>query len=59
MTFLLLLDMMTYRDTLSLLCIFIYLVSILFGLSADALSTISFCADCPVHLSREGMSVVG
>ena len=32
--------------------------SILFGLSADALSTIAFCVDCPVHLSTEGMSVV-
>ena len=32
--------------------------SILFGLSADALSTNAFCVDCPVHLSREGMSVV-
>ena len=32
--------------------------SILFGLSADALSTMVFCVDCPVHLSREGLSVV-
>ena len=32
--------------------------SILFGLSADALSTIAFCVDCPVHLSTEGTSVV-
>ena len=32
--------------------------SILFGLSADALCTIAFCVDCPVHLSIEGTSVV-
>ena len=32
--------------------------SILLGLSADALSTIAFCVDCPVHLSTESMSVV-
>ena len=32
--------------------------SILFGLSVDALSTIAFCVDYPVHLSIEGTSVV-
>ena len=32
--------------------------SILFGWSADALSTTAFCVDCPVHPSIEGESVV-
>lgn len=32
--------------------------SSIFRLSADALSTIEFCVDCPVYLSIEGTSVV-
>ena len=59
-TFILLLDM-THRDALpsfSYLHIFGPISSILFGLSADALCTIAFCVDCPVHLSIEGTSVV-
>ena len=56
---------MTHRDhrdalrrSFPYLHIFGPISSILFGLSADALSTIAFCVDCPVHLSIEGPSVV-
>ena len=56
---------MTHRDHRDALCrsfpylhIFGPISSILFGLSADALSIFAFCADLPVHLSTEGTSVV-
>ena len=38
--------------------IFGLMSSIRFWLSADALSTVAFCVDCPEHLSRRGMRVV-
>ena len=56
---------MTHRDHRDALCrsfpylhIFGAISSILFGLSTDALSTIAFCVDCPVHLSTDDTSVV-
>ena len=62
--FILLLDMThryhrnALRRSFPYLHIFGPISSILFGLSADALSTIAFCVDCPVHLSIEGTSVM-
>ena len=46
------------RRSFPYLHIFGPISSILFGFPADALSTIAFCVDCPVHLSTEGTSVV-
>ena len=62
-TFILLLDMTHrgHRDALRRSFPYLWsdiLSSTLFGLSADALSTIAFCVDCPVHLSTEGTSIV-
>ena len=56
---------MTHRDrgdalrrSVPYLQIFGPIPSIHFGLSANALSPLAFCVDCPVHLSTEGTSVV-
>ena len=51
-----------HRDALRRSFLYVHIFgpisSVLFGLSADALSTIAFCVDCLVHLSLEGTSVV-